>query len=424
MADVSHFPDAIDVDEPTQAGRLAMATPSARRIVVFSSIAGALTVFGQTAGISVFIDHLIDDLSIPRPVISTIYSVSSLAAAFTMPWVGRRIDAAGIRRSTLVVSGLFGATVLALAGVWEVVGLTLGFFLIRLLGQGALNLIAKVVVALRFQVGLGRAVGITGAAGALGFSLLPIPISAVIDAVGWRATWALGGVVVWVVMIPLTLWTLTRAQDRNLSETARSTSGDSASGSTRSEAVRTAMFWVISLVVAANSLVVTALTFHQISILGEAGLSSTQAAALFFPLTMASTAALLGVGFLADRVPGRLMLVASMGLLALATLLIQFLDQGPVPYAYAVILGFAIGTGFAAEGVLYPRYFGTREIGAIRGLAFTVSVVGAALGPILVGVARGASDSYALAGLALLWMPVVLGLAALVVRTPNRGGAV
>jgi MFS family permease len=393
--------------------------PSAGRIVVFSSVAGAMTVFGQTAGISVFIDHLIRDLSIPRPVISTLYSVASFAAAMTMPWVGARIDVVGIRRSTLIVSGLFGAVVLALAGVWELIGLALGFFAVRLLGQGALSLLAKVVVALRFQAGLGRAVGVTGAVGALGFSLLPILLSAGIERLGWRAVWAIGGVSVWVVMIPLTAWAMSRAQDRVLSGLDRASGDGRGAGFTRAQAIRTGMFWVISLAVAANTLIVTALMFHQISILGEAGLSPTEAAAVFLPQTIASTATLLGVGFVADRLPGRLMLGVSMALLTLATVLLQVLDDGLIPLLYAVSLGAAMGLGFAAEGVLFPRYFGVREIGAIRGLAFTIGVAGAALGPIIVGVARGAADSYALAGLALVWMPIAVGLATVVVRPPR-----
>ncbi|MEO8470495.1 MAG: MFS transporter [Chloroflexota bacterium] len=392
--------------------------PSPLRIVIFSSIAGTMTVFGQTAGVSVFIDHLIRDLAISRPAISTIYSISSLTAALAMSWVGSRIDTVGIRRSTLVVSAAFGTAVFALAGVWEIVGLAIGFFAIRLLGQGALSLLSKVVVVLRFRQGLGRAVGISGAAAALGFSILPIPISALIDQVGWRSTLAIGGISIWVVMIPLTVWAMDRTRDRAMSGKDRDHHA-AAAGATRSEAIRTGMFWVISLTVATVSLVVTALTFHQISILGETGLSPTQAAAVFFPQTVASTLALLSVGLLADRIPGRLMVGASMALLTVATLLIQVLDVGPVPLFYAITLGAAMGTAFAAEGVLYPRYFGVREIGAIRGLAFTISVGAAALGPIIVGVARGATNDYPLAGLALLWMPIVVGLAVLVVRTPT-----
>ncbi len=72
-----------------------VALPSAARIVAFSSIAGAMTVFGQAAGISVFIDSLVTDLSVSRAEISTVYSASSLVAAFAMPWVGRLIDQHG-----------------------------------------------------------------------------------------------------------------------------------------------------------------------------------------------------------------------------------------------------------------------------------------------------------------------------------------
>ena len=86
-----------------------VALPSACRIVAFSSIAGAMTVFGQTAGISVFIDSLIADLSVSRAEISTVYSASSLVAAFAMPWVGRQIDQHGSRRAALAVSAVFGA---------------------------------------------------------------------------------------------------------------------------------------------------------------------------------------------------------------------------------------------------------------------------------------------------------------------------
>ncbi len=220
-------------------------------------------------------------------------------------------------------------------------------------------------------------------------------------------------------MLPLTLWALNRQQDRSLSGFDRPAGAPAVRGATRSEAIRTGMFWVISLTVATVSLVITALTFHQISILGEAGLSPTQAAAVFFPQTVASTGALLAVGFLADRIPGRLMLAGSMTLLAVAVGLIQVMDAGLIPFVYAVTLGLAMGTAFAAEGVLYPRYFGVREIGAIRGLAFTVGVAAAALGPIIVGVARGATDDYSLAGFALVWMPIAVGAAAVIVRAPT-----
>jgi MFS-type transporter involved in bile tolerance (Atg22 family) len=180
------------------------------------------------------------------------------------------------------------------------------------------------------------------------------------------------------------------------------------------------MFWAITLTVAAVSLVFTGLAFHQISILGEAGLSPTRAAANFVPQTVASVTALSLVGVLAHRIPGRAMLFLSMALLALAALLVQVLEDSWITIAYGLLLGAAAGTGFAAEGVLYPRYFGVRAIASIRGLAFTVSVAAAAAGPILVGVAYQATGTYGLAAAILMTIPIAVGILILVVREPRQ----
>jgi cyanate permease len=113
------------------------------------------------------------------------------------------------------------------------------------------------------------------------------------------------------------------------------------------------------------------------------------------------------------------MLGVSMVLLTLATLAIQFLDAGWIPVAYGLVLGAAGGTGFAAEGVLFPRYFGVKAIASIRGLAFTVSVAAAAVGPIIVGVAHEASGSYRLGAAVLMIVPIAVGLMVLRVRAPR-----
>ncbi|HUG29746.1 MAG TPA: MFS transporter [Candidatus Limnocylindria bacterium] len=403
-------------DPPASDHRAAL--PSGRRIVAFSSIAGALTVFGQTAGISVFIDSLIADVGVSRADISTVYSASSLVAAFAMPWVGRRIDQHGSRRVTLIVAVLFGAAIMAMSQVGTLVGLVLGFFALRLLGQGALNLVSKVIVALRFRATLGRAVAVSGALTAVGLSLLPILLSAAIESIGWRETWFVSGIAVLAVVIPLTLWAIPRGADLAMASRPHATDAP-ADDWTRAYAVRTGMFWAITLTVAANALVFTGLAFHQISILGEVGLSPTRAAANFLPQTIASVGGLSLTGVLAHRVPGRAMLALSMALLALATLTLLFLEDTWITIVYALLLGSAAGIGFASEGVLYPRYFGVKAIASIRGLAFTVSVAAAAAGPIIVGVSFQATGTYAVAAVVMAMIPIAVGLLILVVRAPT-----
>ncbi len=395
------------------------AIPRAGRVIAFASIATTMTSFGQTPGVSVFIDPLIVGLAISRAEISTVYSVASLAAAFLMPFAGRQIDVRGVRPMALVFGTAFGFVLLGLSQVGAVLWLALGFFGIRLLGQGALNLTARVSIAIRFRTSLGRAVGISGALGAIGLSVMPVILSAGIERFDWRVVWAMSGVAVWVVVIPLTLWALPPGADRAMKAVGPSTAATRPVDWTRDEAIRTGMFWAITLTVSTVALVVTGLTFHQISLLGAAGLSPTRAAANYLPQTVATVTAIALVGAFSDRLPGRLILATSMGLLALATLCVHVMDDGLVPLVYGVLLGAAGGTGYTAEGVLYPRYFGTQAIAAIRGIGFTVIVAAAAIGPVIVGVAEEVTGGYGLAATILMLFPIAVGIGALVVRVPT-----
>lgn len=249
--------------------------PVGWRTITFASVAMIMTIYGQTAGVSVFVNPLIDELGIRRTEISTVYSAASLLAAATIPWIGQWIDQVGVRRSTIVIATLFGLVVIGLSFAMSVAWLAAGFFGIRLLGQGALSLASKTMVAIHFRAGLGRAVGITGAIAAVGMALVPVLLATVIETGGWRLAWLLGGASLWAVVIPVTLWALPKGADR---PNEHSEADDVPTRWTRTMAMRTPIFWVITLGGASASLIITGLTFHQISILGAAGLSPTAAA--------------------------------------------------------------------------------------------------------------------------------------------------
>lgn len=392
--------------------------PPASRIIAFSAIASTMTVFGQTPGVSIFIDSLIEDLKVSRAEISTLYSIASLGAAFLMPWAGRQLDLHGIRTMALAFSGAFGLVLLALSQVWEVIGLVIAFFGIRLLGQGALNLTARVAIALRFRASLGRAVGLSGSLAAIGLSAMPVVLSAMLQLSDWRTVIFLSGLLVWVVVIPLTLWALPRSAHGAMKAADLKAMGSRPDQWSRDQAIRTGMFWAITLTIATNALVITGFAFHQISLLGEAGLSPTRAAANYLPQTIATVSTIALVGGIAHRLPARAVLAMSMTALALATLSVHFLDDGLVPIAYGVLLGMAGGSGYAAEGMLYPRYFGTRAIASIRGLGFTLIVAAAAIGPVIVGVVEEVSGGYRLAASLFLIAPIAVIVLTMVARDP------
>src|SRR5664279_2699439 len=129
-------------------------------------------------------------------------------------------------------------------------------------------------------------------------------------------------------------------------------------GATRREAFRTPFFWVLTAGVAVSGLLSTAVAFHQISLLGERGLSTAEAAANFIPQTVAGLVATLATGHLVDRMSSRWLTVASMLMLAAALVWAVVVDPGWSAIAFGVALGASGSSIRALESASVPKYFG------------------------------------------------------------------
>ncbi|MEX1173852.1 MAG: MFS transporter [Chloroflexota bacterium] len=399
-----------------------MRRPTARNaegglpVIAFSTIAMTMTAFGQTSGVSVFVEPVSRDLGLARAEISAVYSLATLVAAAALPWMGRQVDLRGVRRMTIVLASAFGGVVSAMALASSLVWLGLGFVGLRMLGQGALSLAAKTAVAIAFDRHLGRAVAITGVLSAIGLSVVPFLLAALIEATDWHVAWAVGGVSIWLVVIPAARWLMPPDESLRVAR-RRPTSGDDPW--TRRQVIRTPIFWLVTLTSASVSLTLTGFAFHQIAILGEVGLPPAAAAANYLPQTVAVILVLAVVAPLSQRMAGRWLMAVAMLFLAAGIAAVAFLDGPVMPIVYAAGLGGALGATQALDGTLYPRYFGIHAIAAIRGVASTVGVAGAAAGPIFVGLMRDLTGDFASGALALLVLPIGVTVACLIVKEPD-----
>jgi MFS family permease len=413
----------------------------APRVVASSAVLLALTAPGQTAAISAFVDPLISGLHISRTLISAAYMAGTLAGAAAMPLAGRCIDRFGARRMAALIGLAFGGVLVALPSVSGIAGLTAGFAGLRMFGQGALNLTATTAVAVYIQRRRGLAMGITAAAGSAGISLAPVALESLVAAHGFRAVWLTEGLVIWALVIPLALAGLPRRPLAPGGPPAAADPEDAAQARTRPElipgpepvsvpeepppaapapgrhhrelppvawtraqAMRTSMFWVIATGIGVVSLLGTALSFDQVSLLGERGLTPAQAAANFIPQTIAGLAATLVTGYLADRFSDRSLIIASLSVLTLALAAAGYVAPGWSAIGYGIAMGAAASSFRVLEATAFPACFGLTHIGAIRGVVHTLTVAGSALGPVLLALGHQWAGSY---------RPVVLVLTAL-----------
>lgn len=392
-------------------------------VLLIASITAALTGPGQTIGVAVFIDFFVDDLGIGRSAVSTAYLVGTLGGAVALPWVGRFIDVAGVRIAQSVIGLAFGLAVVNMAAVNGIIWLTVGFAGIRFLGQGALSLVATVTVAVRFMRQRGTAIGLFAMSTSALMALVPFGLNAMIDGVGWRQAWILAGVIVAATVVPLGWVGLRSLPGRKPSTpsplTPRIDQHDTVRSADRSEALRTSAFWVLAAVSGVASMLVTALNFHQIDLMGASGISAATAAALFIPQVIGSTVAGLVVGSLADRIGTRLLPAASMLLLTVTMLLAATLEPGVIAFSYAVLLGATGGAARTATASLLPAWFGTDHIGSIQGSMTFLNVAASAIGPVSLAIASGTAGGYPVAVVVLAGLPAIAMLAALRVREPS-----
>ena len=401
---------------------------------------------GQTYGVSVFNPFIREDLGIADLALSSTYAYASFLAALPLPFVGRLTDRFGLRATAIgIVIGLTGGCFLIAAapGLWAVGA---GFFCLRLLGQGALTLVAANTPAMWFARRLGLAGGLAGLGPSVAFAALPTAYLLTVRDLGWRDGYRAVGLTTAAILLPVLVFVyknrpedVGQSLDGDRPDDDRPDTDDGAVAKRRGrgpaddrpsltaqQAYRTGAFWTALAVQSLWGMIGTAVVFHLASLFAARGLPDPKADAAFalgvFAVAMAAAQFVAGV--LADRVAAGKLLCA-FGLIAAAGCGSLFVvDSRAGAWAFAAVLGAGQGTLSAGMNVLWPRFFGTAALGAIRGTVQTFSAAACAAGPVLVSLSRDylGGDGPALGGFAgLLLAAAVAGVRLL--RPPPRPAA-
>ena len=396
------------------------------RIAVLATITGAFTGPGQTIGVSVFVDPMIADLNLTRSQVSLAYLIGTLVGAAALLPVGRWIDRVGSRRAMTWIGLAFGFGLVAMSGVRGFVTLAIGFTLIRWLGQGSLGLVSVVSITHWFERRRGAVFGVSFTAVSALMALTPIFLGLAIEAYDWRTAWLIAAVAVWLVVIPIARFGIVdrpadvgQYPDGDDAPTASSARARTAASRSRREALGEVRFWLLNLAVAVTAMLVTALNFHQISILGEEGFTATEAATMFLPQVVGAIVAGLVVGALADLVQARFLVATSMAILVCSLLLVGFIQPGWQVVLYAVMLGASAGAQRPLVATLLPRWYGAVHIGAIQGVSTLIGVAASAVGPVALALVSTWLGGYTEAAQLLAVMPFMIGLASLAISKPE-----
>jgi len=388
---------------------------------------------GQTYAVSIFIEHFITELGISRGLVSTLYTVGTLVGSFVLPLVGRQIDRRGPRLVMVLITLLFGLACIYMGFVRNVLMLGLGFVFIRMLGQGSLGLVSNNLINQWWVQRRGTMVGLSGLlVSLLGLGAIPGLINWLIPIYGWRVTYMLLGLVLVAGFTPLVLL-LVRDQpelyglqpDGLVIDPRHKTILQTIANEepwTLLEARRTLSFWVLGLGLAAIAMLSTGLFFHMVSIFTDNGLDATTAAWVYLPIAVTTALVNLGSGVLVDRIPARILLAIALLLQTSSLFMAQYLQGIELSFLYGVTLGATMGLMGTVHGVGWAKYFGRKYLGSITGVGTTILIIGAALGPMPLGIARDWLGSYNQALTLFAVIPFGLAIASFWVGQPHKAG--
>jgi len=293
-------------------------------VAAVGTLGMSMTGPGQTPVISIFTDAFIADLGLSRSAISLLYTVGSLIGGVSLSLWGRQIDRYGSRLMFGVITGLFGIACIYVGSVQNALMLGLGFVALRMLGQGGLALVSQNVVNQWWVQRRGLVMGISGVATSiLLVGLFPNVAHALLRQYGWRTTYPMLGGALLLGLLPLGLVLLRdRPEAYGLRPDGRAVLGRGKGGAvsepvpeaewTLAEAIRTPAFWVVALSIGSYGMLLTGLFFHMVSIFDNRNLSAEAAVAVYVPVAATSAVVRLCGGYLADRVPLRLLLVVAL----------------------------------------------------------------------------------------------------------------
>lgn len=260
----------------------------------------------------------------------------------------------------------------------------------------------------------GQALGLASLGLGLGGFAAPPIIDALIRSVGWRTTFALGVLPMWLAAAPVAwIWIRTSPAELGQSPDGLTLPRGPANGLTLREALRTSAFWSLFAVQALFMFGTCAVGVHIVPMLLERGNSEPSAAWCWGAAVGVSAAARLAGGWTADRWKALDLMTGACGCLILALAALYY----DLPVAFSLLYGLGMGSGVVLIPLLTARRFGLAHHGAILGLVMCGFAPGAVLGPVSVGWLRDQAGRYD-GGLMLLIL--VFSAAALSVRVFGR----
>jgi MFS family permease len=370
-----------------------------------------LNMFGRGLGdtYAVFLLPLEREFGWSRSQVTGVYSLYLLVNGLTAPLVGMLFDRLGARwvygAGTLCLGAAFFLAG-GLVSLWQyyvLVGALVG------LGVSLNGMVpGSALLARWYRTRLSTAIGIAFSAVGVGVIVFVPLAQFLVTSYDWRLAYRLMGgmLLLFAPLVLLLPWRRIMAGNPEL----RGESGRKAGGGgwTPRAALRTPVFWGLSMVFFCTATGMFAVVVQLVAFFIDAGYSPLTAATAFGVLGMMSAGSIMLSGILSDRFGYRQIVTASFaGTASGMTILLVIPDypSAALLVLFVAVFGVCMGMRGPLISSVCAKYFAGSHVATIYGSIYSMNALGAGFGSLMGGLLHDITGGYRLAiGVALVFI--------------------
>jgi MFS family permease len=352
-------------------------------------------------GLPFFYDFWVKDFGWSRATVTSGAAVGRIIMACFAFLAGWMVDRYGPRK--MIISGiLLGGIGLMLMGTMDTLFQFYLFNLIAAAGYIAGGPLPNQVLMSRwFSTARGKAMGIAYLGVGIGGMFVPQITRALNVNFTWQQTISILGILMMVIALPF-VWFV---KDKPVAKVVEENTPKQTAS--LKKVLRTRSFYLL-LIGSVCSIGAVSGTSQHLKLFFSLDLHFSQATAANL-MTLVLFSSIIGrllMGWLADRISKKYVMILVYTLVAGSIPLLFFADVPGVLYFFAIMFGIGLGGDYMIIPLMAAELFGVRLMGRVMGIVLSADIMADALTPVLVGKLRDIGGNYANAFSVLIFLGI------------------
>ncbi len=378
----------------------------------------------------VFLRPLTIEFGWERGALSAALSINMVIAGPLSILTGRLSDKYGPRLLVTANGLLTGMAFLLMSQISSLWQVYLIWGLLLAVAGSCLFIPVMSTIPRWFAEKKGIAIGIAVTGFGLGGVIAPPLAQWLISTYGWQQAYIILGLITLIIIAPLAQFMKHSPQRIGLkpygeNETVKDEQSLAlaAEGLSFKQAIKTSRFWLFGAILFCFFFGLQVIIVHVIPHAVDIGISATGAASILSIIAGSSVIGRLSMGFISDKIGGRVSLSACLVMTTLALIWLLFSRDTWMFYLFAVLFGIAYGGVIPLEIALPAELFGLKFLGMTLAGLMIFFTIGGAIGAPLAGYIFDVTGSYSLAFLiCVIVFALAITLSLILLRSKGKGG--